>query len=257
MSGGVRADTTSDGSSGAKRSTDGGSDVSSPIARDLDLMLAALDARRPAVAAHSRRVSAYAVLLARQYGLPDDMIEVIRVGGLLHDIGKLKVSARVLAKPSRLTEEEWRSLQSHPELGYDMVVHQHVDPVVAEIILHHHERMDGSGYPDGLFGEEIPWPVRIISVMDAFDAITGPRAYRKSLSLDGARTLLAREAATHYCPWAVSGLLSLPIAMLETIALGETRSSRPDARPSEDILGTLTDPWTTSLLAPEQAAAFA
>ena len=117
------------------------------------------------------------------------------------------------------------------------------DSDVLDIILYHHERADRTGYPDGLDGDSIPWTVRIVSVMDAFDALTSPRTYREALSIDAARTLLAREAADRYCPWVVSGLLSIPKPMLEAVGHGAPDSYRPDARPSEAVLRTATTSW--------------
>ncbi len=115
------------------------------------------------------------------------------------------------------------------------------ESAILDIILYHHERNDSSGYPDGLNGPSIPWTVRIISVMDAFDALTSPRAYRAALSIDAARALLAREA---YCPWVVSGLMSIPKSVLEAVASRTPEISRPDTRPSAHVLETATTPWT-------------
>ncbi len=174
--------------------------VSIPLARDVTTILAALEVKRPAVAAHCRRVAAYGVQLATHYGLPYEMIETIRVGSLLHDIGKLMVPTHILAKPGRLTEQEWRSLQSHPEQGFEMAQQLGFPPGILDIVLYHHERNDSSGYPDGLEANAIPWTVRIVSVMDAFDALTSPRTYREALSVEAARTLLAREAIDRVLP---------------------------------------------------------
>ncbi len=213
-----------------------------PLVRDVNTILAALEVKRPAVAAHCRRVAAYSVQLATHYGLPSDMIDTIRFGSLLHDIGKLMIPAHVLSKPGRLTEQEWKELQSHPERGFEMAEQLGFGPGILDIILYHHERNDGSGYPDGLDVNAIPWTVRIVAVMDAFDALTSPRTYREALSVDAARTLLAREAADRYCPWVVSGCCRcrgpcsrrLPSARWTAIARmrGPARpSSRPPPRP--------------------------
>jgi putative nucleotidyltransferase with HDIG domain len=220
--------------------------VLSQPAQDVNELVAAMEARRPLVAAHCRRVAAYGVQLATHYGLAEATIETIRVGGLLHDIGKVMVSSQILSKPGRLTEQQWRALQAHPEHGFDMVEPLGFDSDVLDIVLYHHERADRSGYPDGLDGDSIPWGVRIVSVMDAFDALTSPRTYRKALSIDAARALLARESADRYCPWVVSGLLSIPKAVLEAVAQGTSDQFRPDARPSEAVLRTATTPWTAS-----------
>jgi len=209
------------------------------------------------VAAHCRRVAAYSVQLATHYGLPDDMVDTIRFGSLLHDIGKLMVPAHILSKPGRLTEQEWKALQSHPEQGFEMAEQLGFAPDILDIVLYHHERNDASGYPDGLDAGTIPWTVRIVSVMDAFDALTSPRTYRDALSVEAARTLLAREAADRYCPWVVSGLLSMPRPMLDAVATGEMDRFRPDARPSAAVMETATTPWTAAYLeAPGQISAW-
>jgi putative nucleotidyltransferase with HDIG domain len=161
--------------------------VSSPLVRDVDTILDVMDTQQPSVASHCRRVAAYGVQLAVQYGLPSETVETIRVGGLLHDVGKMMVAPDILTKPGRLTEQEWRALQNHPEYGFDMAERLGFESQVLDIILYHHERNDSSGYPDGLNGHSIPWTVRIVSVMDAFDALTSPRAYRAALSIEAAR----------------------------------------------------------------------
>lgn len=218
----------------------------SPPVRDVQTIFDAVEAKRPAVAAHCRRVASYSVQLATQYGLPEAMIDTVYVGGLLHDIGKILVPAHILTKPGRLTEAEWQALQKHPEHGFDMAEQLGFGPEILEIILYHHERADSSGYPDGLDAGDIPWTVRIVSVMDAFDALTSPRTYRAALSIDAARTLLARESADHYCPWVVSGLLSIPKTMIEAVANGEMDRYRPDSRPSPEVLRAVTTPWTAA-----------
>jgi putative nucleotidyltransferase with HDIG domain len=215
-----------------------------PVLGVLETMLDALGARRPAVSAHCRRVAAYAVQLATQYGLAEDLVESIRVGGLLHDVGKLLIASNILTKPGRLTEREWQTLQSHSEQGFEMLRPLGFDDTVLDIVLYHHERHDASGYPDGLHGDAIPFAVRIVSVMDAFDALTSPRTYREALSVEAARTLLARESVDRYCPWVVSGLLSLPRTALDAVARGSIDGYRPDARPSPAVLRAATTPWT-------------
>ncbi len=180
-----------------------------------DAVLAALEMKRPEVAAHSRRVSAYSVRLAVQFGLADEVVETIRLGALLHDVGKLLTPLRILEKPGRPNAREWQELKVHPELGADICHRSGFDDEVVAIVLHHHERCDGSGYPDKLAHPAIPYTVRIVSVMDTFDALTSSRDYRDRLSVPAARTLIARSAGSKYCPWVVSGLLALPVEMLQ------------------------------------------
>ena len=183
-----------------------------------DAVLSALAKKRPEVAAHSRRVSAYSVRLATQYGLERDAIETIRLGGLLHDVGKMQTKSRVLNKRGRLGAREWQELKAHPELGMEIAHRSGFDDDVCSIVLYHHERYDGQGYPDGLAHPAIHYTVRIVSVMDTFDALTTPREYRERLSADAARVLIARSSGLKFCPWVVSGLLAMPIEMLRLTA---------------------------------------
>jgi putative nucleotidyltransferase with HDIG domain len=222
--------------------------VSIPVLAEVNAILQAMQARCPAVAAHCRRVSSFSALLAVQYGLEPDLVATIRLGGLLHDIGKMTIPERILAKPGRLTDREWARLRAHPEAGVALVDRLGFEAGIAEIVLYHHERIDGSGYPDGMFAEAIPWHVRIVSVMDAFDALTSPRAYREALSIDAARTLLAREAGVRYCPWAVSGLLSLPRKVLEAVDGGQLDEYIPDSCPAPAVLAGATQAWPVSSL---------
>jgi putative nucleotidyltransferase with HDIG domain len=197
----------------------------------VDGFLTMLEAKRPYVAGHARRVSAYAVRLAAQYGLAPDVIDSIRIGALLHDLGKLLVPMRILTKPDRLTRAEWVELRAHPDKGISLLERGGLDPDTLKIVLHHHERDDGRGYPDGMAGGDIPWPVRIVGVMDAFDALTSPREYREALSIDAARALIAREAGTRFCPWVVCGLLSLPVGLLHPGTTEGTAGYLPDGFP--------------------------
>ena len=180
-----------------------------------DAVLAALEKKRPEVAAHSRRVSAYAVRLAVQFGLADEVLETIRLGALLHDVGKMLMPSRILDKPGRPSAREWQELMTHPELGREICHRSGFDDEVCAIVLSHHERYDGSGYPDRQAHPAIPYTVRIVSVMDTFDSLTSPRQYRERLSVAAARTLIARSAGSRYCPWVASALLALPLEMLQ------------------------------------------
>jgi putative nucleotidyltransferase with HDIG domain len=218
------------------------------IVGEVTAIVAAMQSKCPSVAEHCRRVSQYSAVLAVQYGLPPDLVATIRLGGLLHDLGKITIPERILSKPSRLTEREWARLRRHPEAGVVMVDRLGFDASIAEIVLYHHERLDGTGYPDGMVGEAIPWPVRVVSVMDAFDALTSPRTYRAALSIDAARTLLAREAGVQYCPWVVSGLLSIPRKVLEAVAAGRMTDCQPDTCPSATALAAATQAWPVASL---------
>lgn len=214
-----------------------------------DTLFAALQASRPQVATHARRVATYAVRLASQYGLAPEMLETIRVGALLHDVGKMIIPSRILSKPGRLNRREWTELRTHPEIGMELVHRAGFDEDVCRIVLHHHERYDGRGYPDGMSQAEIHWTVRTVSVMDSFDALTSPRQYRERLSVDAARAIIAREAGTRFCPWIVSGLLSLPAALLQPPTETDDGRFVPDGCVAMDKLAAAqaTQPWAAML----------
>lgn len=195
-----------------------------------------LETQRPQVAEHSRRVSTLAVRLASQYGLSAQAVDSIRVGALLHDVGKLFVAPHILQKGVQLSRQEWEELAGHPEVGVELADRAGATHGTCEIILYHHERYDGQGYPDRMANSTIPWPVRIVSVMDAFDALTCPAAHREPMSIGGARTFIARHAGTQFCPWVVSGLLSMPVSMLDAGTLGDRPLCIPDGLAARDVL---------------------
>jgi putative nucleotidyltransferase with HDIG domain len=206
-----------------------------PASQRLDHLLSMLETQRPQVAEHSRRVSMLAVRLASQYGLSAQAIESIRVGSLLHDVGKLFVAPHILKKGRGLSRSEWEELAGHPEVGVELADRAGATHGACEIILYHHERYDGQGYPDRMASSAIPWPVRIVSVMDAFDSLAYPVA-REPMSIEAARAFIARRAGSQFCPWVVSGLLSLPTSMLETGGTAERPFCIPDGLAARDVL---------------------
>lgn len=152
----------------------------------------AVDARDSYTMGHSERVMRYAVKLGERLNLPYDTIKRIEESALLHDIGKIAIPDALLNKPGKLTEEEYNIIKSHPVKGYDILKPIIHFEEIRKIIRHHHERIDGYGYPDGLAGAEIPMESRILAVADAFDAMTSDRAYRKALTVDKALEELKR-----------------------------------------------------------------
>ncbi|MFL5953927.1 MAG: HD domain-containing phosphohydrolase [Gaiellaceae bacterium] len=176
----------------------------------------AVDSRDAYSGSHSDRVARLSSQIAEQLGLSSDEIELARLAGSLHDLGKLAIPEEILRKPSGLSEAERLVLERHPQIGYRMLESLGVDPI-ADWVLHHHERWDGSGYPDGLAGERIPLGARIIFVADAFDAMTSDRLYRPALTPDEAVAEMERCAGTQFDPEVVHALLS---------ALGATRLVR-------------------------------
>jgi len=163
-------------------------------------LAATVDAKDHYTYGHSKKVSDYAVALAEALGLSKDAIDTIRAAGLLHDVGKIAVPDSTLNKKGALNDEEWELIRAHPKLGIEIL--RHIIDLVncIPVILHHHERYDGSGYPTSLKGDNIPLESRILAIADAFDAITSPRPYRKQLSIQEALNELKRCAGTQFDP---------------------------------------------------------
>jgi diguanylate cyclase (GGDEF)-like protein/putative nucleotidyltransferase with HDIG domain len=159
----------------------------------------AVDARDVYTGSHSQRVADLAARTARRLGLADEEVELTRLAASLHDLGKLAIPEEILRKPGPLTEPERMVLERHPQIGFRMLESLGVDPV-AEWVLHHHERWDGSGYPDGLPGASIPLGARIIFVADAYDAMTSERVYRRRVTPDEAIAELQRCAGSQFDP---------------------------------------------------------
>lgn len=170
-------------------------------------LVAAIDAKDPCTRGHSENVMKYSVSIASQLGLEVQERENVKLAGLLHDIGKIGIHTEILRKVGELTEEDRRQIQQHPEVGANIIsTVGHLAPL-HPIILHHHERFDGTGYPGGLKGETIPLGARIIAVADAFDAITIGRPYRKAKSQELAIVEMRRESGFQFDPRAVDAFL--------------------------------------------------
>lgn len=156
---------------------------------------------------HSERVGRASVLIARELRMAEERLETIRFAGILHDVGKLGVPTRVLRKDGPLTPEERRVIELHPEYGHEIVRGIAFLDEARSAILHHHERLDGSGYPYGLAGDRIPEPARIVAVADAFDAMTSTRSYRRARPVPVALEELRRCAGTQFDPRMVDALV--------------------------------------------------
>lgn len=196
----------------------------------LEALVKALDARESETRDHSLRVQALTVRLAQEFALPAQEIEAIARGSLLHDIGKIGISDSILLKPGKLTEEEWVEMKKHPVLGYEILRGiDYLEPA-AELVLRHHERWDGSGYPDGLRELEIPFSARLFAVIDSYDAMTSDRPYRPARPPAEARRELAELSGKLYDPRAVEAFLAIPQAEIEAIVqhIAESRHKRSD-----------------------------
>jgi diguanylate cyclase (GGDEF)-like protein len=166
----------------------------------------AVDARDTYTGSHSEQVSELAARVAFRLGLTPEQVELTRLAGSLHDLGKLAIPEEILRKPGALTDSERLVLERHPQIGFRMLDSLGVDPV-ADLVLHHHERWDGAGYPDSLHGETIPLGARIIFVADAYDAMTSDRVYRSKRSSRAALAELERCAGTQFDPGIVAAFI--------------------------------------------------
>jgi diguanylate cyclase (GGDEF)-like protein/putative nucleotidyltransferase with HDIG domain len=166
----------------------------------------ALDIRDTGTDQHSHTVGRYAELMARELGLDAEHVERVRLAGVLHDIGKIGISDRVLSKPGPLDADEWKEMYTHPEIGARLLARPEFDDL-REWILAHHERPDGLGYPRALRGSEIPLEAGILAVADAYEAMTADRVYRPALGEQAARAELEAGAGTQFDQAAVSAFL--------------------------------------------------
>ena len=169
----------------------------------------AVEIRDPYTAGHEARVADTAVLIATELGLSVVQIEAIKLAGQIHDIGKLAIPAEILSRPGRLSEPEMELIRTHSRAGYDMLTRVDFPSDVRDIVLQHHERLNGSGYPSGLRGDEVSIGARIVAVADVFDAIVSDRPYRASLGSEFALHELTSGAGTLYDPNVVSALVTL------------------------------------------------
>jgi putative nucleotidyltransferase with HDIG domain len=186
-------------------------------------LVAALDAREHETGDHSQRVGRYTLALADRLGVPMNQRNDIFRGALLHDIGKIGVPDAILLKPGPLDPDEWEEMRKHPQTGFNILRSIGFLRIPAEIVLAHQERYDGTGYPRGLRGEEIPVGARIFAVADALDAMVSDRPYRRSLGFERALQEIARQSGTQFDPAVVAAVLAVGQAGLETIARLETR----------------------------------
>nr|WP_263324317.1 HD-GYP domain-containing protein [Neobacillus sp. Marseille-Q6967] len=171
----------------------------------------ALDSRDTYTLHHSENVTRYAVEIAKKMNLSKDMCNTIRIGGLLHDIGKIGIPENILNKPDKLTDDEYSIIKLHPTIGYEMIKHitTFKDNGVLDIVLYHHERYDGTGYPIGLKGDQIPLAARIVAVADTFDAMSSKRVYRNELDLEYILNEIRRNKGSQFDPRIVDIFLSL------------------------------------------------
>jgi diguanylate cyclase (GGDEF)-like protein/putative nucleotidyltransferase with HDIG domain len=193
--------------------------------RTIEALALAIEAKDQTTHDHLERVRVYAVEMARRLNLPAHEVEALRAAALLHDIGKLAVPEHIISKPGRLTPEEFEKMKIHPVVGAEILERVHFPYPVVPIVRSHHERWDGTGYPAGLKGEEIPIGARILSAVDCLDALATDRQYRKALPLDDAMQWVADQAGKAFDPKVV-GLLKVIYKDLE--ATVHSQAQLPD-----------------------------
>ncbi len=203
----------------------------------IEALALAIDAKDQTSQSHIRRVQLYAASVARALGMSDNDVQGVKTAALLHDIGKLAVPEHILSKPGPLTPEEFQKIRAHPKVGADIVSSVPFPYPVAPLILSHHERWDGKGYPTGLKGEEIPLGARILSVVDYFDALMAERPYHKAMSYDAAVGLLRQESGKGLDPAVVAKFIELlPSLQAEATRL-EVAMRKSQADVSQQAVG--------------------
>jgi diguanylate cyclase (GGDEF)-like protein/putative nucleotidyltransferase with HDIG domain len=193
----------------------------------IEALALAIDAKDQTSQSHIRRVQLYAAAVARALGMNENDIQGVKTAALLHDIGKLAVPEHILSKPGPLTPEEFQKIRAHPKVGADIVSSVPFPYPVAPLILSHHERWDGKGYPAGLRGDEIPLGARILSVVDYFDALMAERPYHKAMSFEAAIGLLQQEAGKGLDPIVVAKFIQLLPALQQQATTLEQAVRRP------------------------------
>ena len=210
----------------------------------IEALALAIDAKEQTAQSHLRRVQVYAAGLARSLGMAENDIQGVKTASLLHDIGKLAVPEHILSKPGPLTQEEFQKIRIHPQVGAEIISGVPFPYPVAPLILSHHERWDGKGYPSGLKGDEIPLGARILSVVDYFDALMSERPYHKAMGLDAAFGLLRQESGKALDPRVVQTFIDTYDALAAQAEAGAhparvlTRvpTHAPSAQPAAGLL---------------------
>jgi putative nucleotidyltransferase with HDIG domain len=174
----------------------------------IQALAAAIEVKDRYTSGHTKRVGTYADIIVQKLPIIETEKEKIRLAGVLHDIGKIGVPDRILLKPESLTRDEWDEMRLHTEAGFDIVSRVAGLEEIAEILRHHHERWNGTGYPRGLEADEIPFPSRVIAVADTFDAIVTTRPYRAAMSPEQARKIIVDLSGVHFDPLVVDAFLA-------------------------------------------------
>ena len=185
------------------------SKLESHYMKTIEALTSALEARDPYTQAHTSRIRDLSMGLAVALQVPDEILQSVRLGSILHDVGKIGISDSILLKQGPLTDEEWDEMRKHPLIGERMLRNVDFLEPARPVVRHHHERWDGKGYPDGLREDEIPLAARIVAVCDAYDAMTSDRPYRAAMTVDDACDELLRCAGVQHDPMCTSLLVDI------------------------------------------------
>jgi len=175
----------------------------------VEALVLAIEKKDPYTSGHQKRVATLAGAIAKEMGLPQDQIDGVRMAAMIHDIGKNAIPGQILSKPAELTKLEMGMIEEHPQIGYDILKGIEFPWPVAQMVLQHHERTDGSGYPQGLLGDEIYLGAKILGVADVVEAMASHRPYRASLGLDSAMDEISKNRGILYDPDVVDAGLRL------------------------------------------------
>ncbi len=200
-------------------------DVASLHVRTIEALALAIEAKDHTTHKHLQRVRVFAVAIAQRLGLSEDEIEALRAAALLHDIGKLAVPEHIINKPGKLTPEEFEKMKIHPIVGSEILERVAFPYAVAPIVRSHHERWDGTGYPDGLKHEEIPIGARVLAAVDCLDALASDRQYRNALSLDHAMEKVAAMSGTSFDPRVVEILQRRYVELESMVQAGQNTTN--------------------------------
>ncbi|MBU7005933.1 HD-GYP domain-containing protein [Phosphitispora fastidiosa] len=184
-------------------------DITEMFTSTIKALAAAIDAKDAYTKGHSERVTEYAVKVAGELGLSEPEVDHVMYGAIMHDIGKIGIDEKILKKPEPLSRHEYRQVKRHPEIGAGILSSIKVLEPIIPIVLHHHERFDGTGYPAGLRGDKIPIGARIVGVVDAYDALTSSRPYRSSTSMWPAVEALQQESGKQFDPRVLEALIAV------------------------------------------------
>jgi putative nucleotidyltransferase with HDIG domain len=200
-----------------------------PIVMDTLTSLAlAVDAKDQFTQGHSHKVASYAVLIAEALGLPGHEIEAVRLGAMLHDVGKVGIVESILNKNGPLNPDEWEAMKRHVEYGSKLLEPLRGTESVREMVVHHHEFFDGSGYPEGLTGEQIPLGARIIAIADAYDTITSERTYKKARTAEEALQEIERCGNAQFDPELVRLFISRVRELANPLIVNPTIAQEPE-----------------------------